>query len=733
MTLLIAGLYYLCFLVLTGLAIFIFRKNPSARLNRYFALFALTTLGWLVTLYFFNRTPDSPTLTVWGRANFAFAASFVVFNYLYLPEIARKQVRHTKWILLQTGVLVSITLFTGWIDEVEHLRQGEHVTVFGPLFPLYIAHIIGYVGAALYLTFFANRQATRKVRNQLSIIGLGIFLMALIAMMTNLLLPYFFKVFALQEVGALSIIALLSTIAYAISAHQLFDIRIIIRRTVVFTALFILIVIAYSALALLLRGAILGDPVSDTKTNIVNLVTICIIGFAIEPLRRWLTIRTDQFLFKREYNLQKVLTGLTTKLNSVINLDEALEIFLQTLVKVLHLRHAVMYVFQPGEHGEFAITRIKQSGYRQPGKLMPEANDRAIRYFLTHPETLQRQQLETRLADEEARLYDPSMRIPGLPSKFRQEHAAKTNALEHMNRLKATAAIPLFLNKRPLGLIFLGEKGSGDPYNEDDLSLLEAIGSQAVSAIQKAKLYEDDQAKSEFVSIASHELLTPITAVQGYLSMVLEDGAGEIDPLLRSYTDKAFNATRRLSSLVRDLLSVSRIEAGRMQFNLQRVEIDHQIEQALDQLHFLAEEKKLALTFEKPAEPLPAVLADTDRITEVLINLIGNAIKYTPQGAVTVKTLLDLHGKFVKIEISDTGLGMSKQEQAHLFEKFYRISSPQTTGIMGTGLGLYITKSMVEKMGGSIDVESVPGKGSTFSFILPVFQVQSTPKAHAAS
>jgi Signal transduction histidine kinase len=163
------------------------------------------------------------------------------------------------------------------------------------------------------------------------------------------------------------------------------------------------------------------------------------------------------------------------------------------------------------------------------------------------------------------------------------------------------------------------------------------------------------------------------------------------------------------------------------------VEIDHQIEQALDQLHFLAEEKKLALTFEKPAEPLPAVLADTDRITEVLINLIGNAIKYTPQGAVTVKTLLDLHGKFVKIEISDTGLGMSKQEQAHLFEKFYRISSPQTTGIMGTGLGLYITKSMVEKMGGSIDVESVPGKGSTFSFILPVFQVQSTPKAHAAS
>jgi len=725
MTLLIASLYYLCFLVLTGLAIFIYRKNPTARLNRYFALFALTTLGWLVTLYFFNRTPDTPALTVWGRANFAFAASFVVFNYLYLPEIARKQARHAKWILLQTALLVLVTLFTGWIDEVEHLRHGEHVTVFGPLFPLYIAHIAGYVGAALYLTFFANRKAIRKIRNQLSIIGLGIFLMAVIAMLTNLLLPYFFKVFALQEAGALSIIALLGTIAYAISAHQLFDIRVVIRRTVVFTILFALIVVAYSVLALLLRGVLLGGTVSDAKTNAVNLVTICIVGFAVEPLRKWLTVRTDQFLFKREYNLQKVLTGLTTKLNTVINLDEALEIFLQTLVKVLHLRHAVMYVFQPGEHGELAISRVKQSGYRQPGKLMPLADDPAIRYFLTHPETLQRQQLAARLAGEEAKLRDPSVPVPGLPGKFRQEHAAKTAALEHMDRLRATVAIPLFLGKLPLGLIFLGEKGSGDPYDEDDLSLLEIIGSQAVSAIQKAKLYEDDQAKSEFVSIASHELLTPIAAVQGWLSMALEEGMGEIDPQPRSFVEKAFNATRRLSSLVKDLLSVSQIEAGRMKFKLQRVEVGQQIEQALDQLHFLAEEKKLSLSFEKPARPLPAVLADTDRVMEVLINLVGNAIKYTPQGSITVRALPDVHGKFVRIEVSDTGLGMSKQERAHLFEKFYRIASPETTGIMGTGLGLYITKSTVEKMDGTIDVESSPGKGSTFSFTLPVFKVQA--------
>jgi len=724
-TVIIAVLYLLCIFTLTGLGTFIFFKKPSALLNRSFALFAVTAAGWLATLYFFNRTPDIPILTLLGRANFAFAASFILFYYLQLPEIARKPNRYTRWLILETAVLVGLTLFTPLIDESEHLQNGRHVTEFGILFPLYIAHIIGYVGSALYLIFYAYPQKSpRRIRNQLSIIGLGIVLMSVIAIMTNIILPYFFKVFALQEVGALSIIALLGTIAYAISTHQLFDIRIIIRRTVVFTVLFVLIVIAYSILALLLRGVLLGGTVSDAKTNVVNLATICVVGFAVEPLRRWLTIRTDQFLFKREYNLQKVLTDLTTRLNAVVNLDEALETFLQTLVKLLHLRHAVLYVFQPGEGDEFVIKRIRQSGYRRPDTLMLASDHPLILYFLEQRDLILARDLETALLNEESALRSPE-RIAGLPSTFHREHEFKKAVHEKLVQLKAAVAIPLFLQEQPLGVILLSEKGSGDPYNEDDLALLEAIGSQAVSAIQKAKLYEDDQAKSEFVSIASHELLTPITAVQGYLSMVLEEDAKKIDPTLRSYTEKAFNSTRRLATLVKDLLSVSRIEAGRMQLDLQRVEIDHQIEQALDQLHFLAEEKKLALNFEKPAEPLPSVLADKDRVIEILINLIGNAIKYTAQGSVTIKILPDLHDKFVTVEIRDTGLGMSKEAQAHLFGKFYRVSTPETTGIMGTGLGLYITKSIVEKMGGTIEVESAPGKGSIFSFTLPVFQVQT--------
>ena len=727
MSYVIASLYYVCFFLLAGLALFIYSKNPAARLNRYFALFALSTLGWLLTLYFFNRSSDVTALTVLGRANFAFAAAFVLFNYLYIPEIARKSARYTTWYIAQTVLLLILTLFTGLIDRSEHLLNGKNITEFGPLFLLYIVHIIGYVGASLYLTFFANRKATRHIRNQLSIIGLGISVMAIVAIVTNLLLPYFFKIFALQEIGALSIIALIGAIAYAISAHQLFDVRIVIRRTVVFTILFVFIITVYSASALFLRNALLGEKVSlSFNANAINVLTICVIGFSIEPLRRWLTVKTDRFLFKREYDIQEVTTTLTRELVEVINLDEALTLLMQTLVKVVHLHHAVVYVFQTGEHGEIVIKRIKQSGYTHPARLMQDANSETIHYFLDHKNLLLKSTLDAELAEEDIILKNPrsASRKIGLISTFTRNHALKQTVSEKLRELKAAVAIPLFVGNQPIGLIFLSEKKSGEPYSEDDLTLLETVGSQTINAIQKAKLYDDDKAKSEFVSIASHELLTPITAIQGYLDMILNEHLGKTDDKARGYLEKVFASTKRLRFLVKDLLSVSRIEAGTLKLELQSLDVAKTIDEAIDQLQFLADEKHLKLSFRKPYAPFPSVLADYDRFMEVLINLIGNSIKYTPEGSVTVSAE-EIGGDLVRVDITDTGIGMSKEDRIHLFEKFYRISSLETTGITGTGLGLFITKSIIEKMGGTISVKSKPGEGSTFSITIPIFQVET--------
>ena len=155
---------------------------------------------------------------------------------------------------------------------------------------------------------------------------------------------------------------------------------------------------------------------------------------------------------------------------------------------------------------------------------------------------------------------------------------------------------------------------------------------------------------------------------------------------------------KRLSLLIKDLLSVSRIESGKMKIDLQQLDMGKMITDTIDQLRFVAANKKITVTFVKPTEPLPPVWADPDRTMQIMVNLVSNAVKYTPKGAVTITGSVDKKQDFVTVSVTDTGLGMSKAGMAHLFTKFYRVDTPETTGIVGTGLGLYITKTLIEKI-----------------------------------
>jgi len=273
----------------------------------------------------------------------------------------------------------------------------------------------------------------------------------------------------------------------------------------------------------------------------------------------------------------------------------------------------------------------------------------------------------------------------------------------------------------PIGLMLLSAKRSGEAYQPADLSLLEAVGHQAIIAIQRAKLYEGDQMKTQFVSIASHELLTPIAAIEGYLNAIVEKNKDIMAPKTGEFLGNVNSAIHRLSTLVRDLLSVSRLESGRIDITPQAFDIGHSIKETAAQLEFVAKEKGITLKIESLPAHLPEAYADPERTTQVLMNLVGNAIKYNrPNGSVTIGVEPTHHSNSLKISIQDTGIGMSHEQMSHLFEKFYRVASQETVGIVGTGLGLYITKSIVERMRGQITVKSVPNKGTTFSFILPV-------------
>jgi len=741
---LISLLYFVCIAALLVLTLFIWRKDSRAPLNRTFALFGLSLVGWLGTLYEFNRQSDTPFLTTLGRLNFAVSAFIVLFGFLFVRHITDSQhKKQPSWLstalTLETITLAALTLFTPWVDASEHIIGGQHVTDFGLLFPLYLAHMGLYIISALAIAFLVGRRAAKRTRSQLLIIGLGIVVTAGITVFTNLLLPYWFNFFGLQEVGALSTMALLSALAYAISMHQLFDVRVIIKRTFVYTLLLGTVFALYSSIIFLFTQVLQGGIALSGANFFASMVAAVVIGLTLEPLRRWLDARTDGFLFKREYEHQQVIKEVTHKLLDVVALDEALKILMETMVQVLHLNHAVTFVFQAGDGGKPVIKRVQQIGYASSTHLFLGENDLTVSYFHGHPEILPLKALAQRV-ERESRELEAATRRKHVGATQDQasdlsgrvhDHAAEKSVLKKLYTMGVALAVPLELNGQLLGLVLLSDKMSGESYSTEDIELLESMSAQAISAIQKAKLYEGDQMKSEFVSIASHELLTPISAMEGYLSMILDEGMGEVDPQARNYLEKVYSSAHRLAILVKDLLSVSRIDSGKIKVEQQQLDIAKLIAESVDQLEFKAKEKGLALNF-KPSSltyPLPQVWADPDRTTEILVNLIGNAVKYTPQGQVTVTAKREEKPlPCVRVSIHDTGLGMSREAQSHLFEKFYRVATPETSGIQGTGLGLYITRSMVEKMGGAISLHSAPGQGSTFSFTLPIFQVDNVGK-----
>jgi PAS domain S-box-containing protein len=236
--------------------------------------------------------------------------------------------------------------------------------------------------------------------------------------------------------------------------------------------------------------------------------------------------------------------------------------------------------------------------------------------------------------------------------------------------------------------------------------------------------------RNEFISTASHEMRTPVAAIEGYISMAQNPNLAQIDERAKGFLDKAHGSAIHLGKLFQDLLSVSKIEDKNIKDRRAVFNISDLVLKVSAEMKILAQQKGIQLfthisgadiKSEKVIAPTYLVNADESRIAEVLTNLIDNAIKYTDEGNVDVE--IEADQSFVTIKIHDTGVGISEQDQKHLFEKFYRVDSELTREKGGTGLGLYIARNLVEMYGGSVWVESSPQKGSTFAFKLPLVKM----------
>jgi signal transduction histidine kinase len=318
-------------------------------------------------------------------------------------------------------------------------------------------------------------------------------------------------------------------------------------------------------------------------------------------------------------------------------------------------------------------------------------------------------------------------------SLFTAQGISNDQNIQGKTGIKSVFAYPLMVRDQVIGSMVIAlsvEEQNISEYTKDLLDrLVQVIG----IAMDNASLYNDlqdannklkelDKLKDEFVYLASHELRTPMTSIKSYLWLALKGDAGVLNDKQKLYIDRAYVSTNRLIKLVNDMLNISRIESGRITIELQKVDIYKLVQEVVDEVQPRATELGINVVI-SPPPTLSPVLADPDKIKEVLINLIGNSLKFTPRdGSITVA--FAENNEMVEIGVNDTGAGIAPESIPKLFQKFSMLADSyiNNKNASGTGLGLYISRSIIELHHGTIWASSDGvGKGSKFTFALKAF------------
>ncbi len=319
--------------------------------------------------------------------------------------------------------------------------------------------------------------------------------------------------------------------------------------------------------------------------------------------------------------------------------------------------------------------------------------------------------------------------------------------LSMLNWLNVEVAMGLTADKDIKGIIFLGKSGKSQTYRKKDYSLMSAINPILAVSLSNMVLYQEalekgnelknkiqqttselerantqlqglDTAKNEFLSIASHQLYTPTTALRGYASMLLEGDFGHLSTEQENVIERIDQSASRLIKLIKTLLDVSRIESGRIDLELEPIGLGEIAEDLVQELHPNAQSKGLVLEFHQPKQDIPRVVVDQQRIRQVMLNFIDNAIKYTLEGRIDVAVYKK--GDAVIFAVADTGKGIEPQHMKWIFNKFMRVGGASHFNTEGTGLGLYVAKQIIQEHRGEVFVDSPgEGKGTTFAMSIP--------------
>jgi len=630
-------------------------------------------------------------------------------------KVAKKQ---CYLFLLIVILFLFANVYNIFIDDVDarpYFRLWPSASKYFEYFIIYFFSLLSY---SFILLFSKYSRATLSVKQNT---GYAVFAI-LIFYISLIIDTYIWYGVAIPPVGNFILNALFVLVFYFFLSKRIIDFKLVLRKSTVTISsmvlmFFIIIILKYLSV-IFLQDVLIWDD--------YGLLVLAV--FLYPYIKKNLFHFANKHFFTSLYDPGKVITRFNKNLRSIIEIDEIYRLLDKTFSRTFHAG-AFGILFYNYDNKKYYIKY--NTGFNIYSDVEFESDTMLFRKYIEK---------------------DKVIIVNKLLKDIQFKKRKMLNIFKHFG---IEIIIPLVIKEKVLGIIVLSAKKSGDVYNNEDIDVLDVIGSQATVAIDNALKYEEikrfkfklqrevkratqelqvvndelkrvDADKTGFISIASHQLRTPLTVIKGYSSMILEGNFGKLEKTTNDAMSKVFTSSERLIELVEDLLDISRIESGKQVYEFKKGQLEDLIDNIVDSLAMSAKEKKVDLVWKKPKKSLSPIEIDVEKLRQSCMNLIENAIKYTSKAKrddaqVKVEISEDLKQNRIVVRVKDNGLGISKEDIKNLFTKFYRGKDKTIAAIEGTGLGLYIAKQIIVKHGGDVEVKSSgENKGAEFTFWIPV-------------
>ena len=613
--------------------------------------------------------------------------------------------------ILMSGLLAIPKFMTTTV--VTFGNSSNHILVDHFSYIIFCIYFIAFFSTGFIIMARKFGGYKRHIRSQAGSYLVGILAMSIPGFVTNLYLPYF-AIYDFIWIGPAMASVFVAAITYGIVKHGMFDVRLASVRTLAYVLSLSTLAGIYILLASWLSGLFFHDSYSTNQQSL-NIVLALILVFVFQPIKRFFDKLTKRIFYNDSYDTDTFFSQLNKLLAHTSDLRLLLERVSHEINTTLNGAQAFFFVYTAGGSNNGYVTAGTTNHRR-----VPIADIRALDSYV-------------QVNGAEPIMIDLMEDIDKSLHRLLVSH-------------RIAVALPLIKDEAVLGYFMLGERRSGG-YKARDIRLLGTISGELIIAIENAlaiqqikemnanlqqrineatselrasnaQLHRLDEAKDEFVSMASHQLRTPLTSVKGYISMVIEGDAGKISAAQKHLLDEAFTSSERMVHLINDFLNVSRLQTGKFMIDRRPIDLAKVVGEELDSLASNATSRNLKFSYKMP-KIFPTLDLDEGKMRQVIMNFADNAIYYSKEGA-TIDVSLAVDGNRCKFMVKDSGIGVPASESAQLFTKFYRATNARRQRPDGTGVGLFLAKKVINAHGGDVIFESEEGKGSTFGFSLPI-------------